>query len=109
MAAPTRWSLRGWRRTRVAVYLAFAAIAANAGVQAWQAQRLAKARAHDADIVEAASHHQTLSQRIGRLAALVAAQPEPNGRAANDLAQELAQSRVDALACAGAVDAGRPS
>ena len=35
-AGPTGVAASGWRRTRLAVYLAFSCIAANPGLQAWQ-------------------------------------------------------------------------
>ena len=82
---------------RAAVYLAFALIAANAGLQVWQAQRSDDARLLDAAVMEAAGRHTALTQRLGRLAALVALQPDADAPALAELAQELTQSRLDAL------------
>jgi diguanylate cyclase (GGDEF)-like protein/PAS domain S-box-containing protein len=86
-----------WRRMRLAVYLAFACIAAVAVLQAWQSQRLAAAQAWDARFAEAAEHHRTLIGRMGRLAARVAANPDQATEPAGELAQELMQSRTVAL------------
>jgi diguanylate cyclase (GGDEF)-like protein/PAS domain S-box-containing protein len=86
-----------WRRMRLAVFLAFAVIAASAGVQAWQAQRIAQARMLDADVVDLAARGNGLALRVGRLAALVAAAPEAAAGPAAELAGALAQSRIDAI------------
>ena len=87
----------GWRRTRLGVYLAFACIAAHAGWQAWQTQRMAHGHAQESRLVAMASHHTTLSERLGRLAALISLNPETAARTADDLAAELAKSRDEAL------------
>jgi hypothetical protein len=91
----------GWRRTRLAVYLAFACIAANAGLQAWQTQRLADDRLRDAAIVDVAGRLNTLTERLGRLAALVAAAASGGAADVNqpaaELGEELARSRDEAL------------
>jgi diguanylate cyclase (GGDEF)-like protein/PAS domain S-box-containing protein len=100
-AGPAGVAPSGWRRTRLAVYLAFACIAANAGLQAWQSQRLADDRLHDAAVVDAAGRLNTLTERLGRLAALVAASasgsPSDVNRPAAELGEELARSRDEAL------------
>jgi diguanylate cyclase (GGDEF)-like protein/PAS domain S-box-containing protein len=90
-------ALTGWRRMRMAVLVAFALIAANAGLQAWQTQRSAAARELDASIVDAAGRHTALTQRLGRLAALVVLQPDADAPPLAELTEELAQSRLDAL------------
>ena len=95
--APSGSTVTGWRRTRRAVYLVFACIAANAGFQVWQTQRMADARQVDMAVVEAAARHVTLTQRLGRLSALVAAAGPAASAASSEMAQELAQSRGDAL------------
>ena len=43
-----------WRRMWLAVLLAFALIAASAGLQVWQTQRLVRTRQLDAPLIEAA-------------------------------------------------------
>jgi diguanylate cyclase (GGDEF)-like protein/PAS domain S-box-containing protein len=83
----------GWRRTRATVYGVFLAIAACAGWQVWQTERTAGARLQLAEATDMAGRSLVTSQRIGRLAALVAAAPHLATPAADELASELAQSR----------------
>ena len=87
----------GWRRTRAAIYLAFVGIAAGTGWQAWQAQQMGASRVQVAQVARVAGQHGALTQRIGRQAALLALQPDPQGPVAAALARELAQSREEAL------------
>jgi diguanylate cyclase (GGDEF)-like protein/PAS domain S-box-containing protein len=87
----------GWRRTRAAIYLAFAGIAAGTGWQAWHAEQVGAARAQVSQVARIAGQHRALTQRIGRQAALLALQPDAHGPAAVAMAQELAQSREEAL------------
>ena len=108
-ALPAR-AAAGWRRTRFAVYLAFAVIACTAVWQAWQTQRSSQASARVAQAVQAAGQHVLLTQRLGRVAALIAVAPASAVPMGAQLAQELAQSRDDALLdaalAAEAVDGG---
>jgi diguanylate cyclase (GGDEF)-like protein/PAS domain S-box-containing protein len=87
----------GWRRMRVAVYVSFAAIAVNAGLQSWQTQRMADARTLDAEIVDAAGRYNAMVQRVGRLSALIAGQGPGSEPWVKDLSGELLQSHDQAL------------
>jgi diguanylate cyclase (GGDEF)-like protein/PAS domain S-box-containing protein len=96
---------------RLAVVLAFALIAANAALQAWHAQRIGTALAHDAGMVDAAARHQAQAERLGSLSAQVASEPTPTSRARAALAQDLATAEQDALRVplpAGAFEAPVP-
>ena len=95
-AAPPA-SQAGWRRARAALYLAFATIAATTLWQAWQTQQSSEADARVAAAIDASNRHALLTQRIGRLAALIAAAPANAVTMGGQLEQELLQSRRDAL------------
>ena len=86
----------------LAVLLAFALIAASAGLQVWQTQRLVRTRQLDAPLIEAAGGYGAVSQRIGRLASqvavLAATRPDAAAQAAARLGDEISQSRAEALA-----------
>jgi len=88
---------QGWLRVSLALYLAFALIGAGALVQAWQAERHESARAADAEIAEAAGRQSQMTQRVGRLAALMAMRPDALTEHAALLAAELGQSHTDGL------------
>ena len=92
-----RISLAGWRRMRLAVYLAFAVIVGNAALQAWQTQRMAQSRLLGHELVGSAAMQNATAQRMGRLAAVIALRPDLASRPVVDLGAELSRSRALAL------------
>ncbi|MBL8333545.1 MAG: diguanylate cyclase, partial [Rubrivivax sp.] len=82
---------------RLAVAVAFLAIAACAGLQVWMNHRTAESWALDTALGESAGRHEAQTQRIGRLAALIALQESEAPRHVAELARLLDETRQLAL------------
>ncbi len=89
------------RRLRLATLLSFAVLALAVLAQGYQMLRLEALRAADTEIADRAGTQRTLSQQVGRLAALLLAEPAERRRNAQALSLLLAQSRDEAQALDG--------
>ena len=89
------------RRLRLALLLAFAVLALAVLVLGDQLLRLDSSRAADSDLMARAATQHTLSQQIGREAALLVVEPVERGRSVPALGLLLKQARDEALALEG--------
>ena len=87
----------GHRRVRLALYIVFAVLTLAVVVQAMLTLRLEELRSADAEILDRAGLQRTLTQQIGRLAALIVADPAQRDAHYNALAAQLSRSVADAL------------
>jgi diguanylate cyclase (GGDEF)-like protein/PAS domain S-box-containing protein len=87
----------GHHQVRVSMYLAFAAVALAVGVQGLSNVRLEDVRATEAEILDQAGLQRTFSQQIGRVAALLVAEPEARKSHIDAMAQLMERSAQDAL------------
>jgi len=85
------------RRVRWSMYGAFLLLAAMALFMDWYGTRDERVRAADAEIIHLAGLQATFTQRMGRLAASIAAAPHIEPSQVEALAQALDQSRSEAL------------
>ncbi len=85
----------GQRRVRLAMYLAFAVLALALLVQGALALRHQDARAADAETLDRAGRQSLVTQQIGRLAALMVAEPNARLEHARALESALKEARSD--------------
>ena len=89
------------RQLRLVMYFAFAALALAVLAQGHYMFRLQALLATDPEIIDRAGNQRARPQQIGRLAALMVAEPAERGRRARALGLLLGQSRDEALALEG--------
>ena len=89
------------RQLRWVMYLAFAVLALAVLAQGHHLLRLQAVSEADTEAVDRAANQRALPQQIGRLAALIVAEPAERGRSARSLRLVLGQSRDEALALEG--------
>ena len=87
----------GHRRVRLALYIVFAVLALAVAAQGMLALRLESARKADAEVLDRAGLHRTLTQQIGRQAALMLVNPAGREAQRDALSAVLARSGADAL------------